>query len=455
MPSSTHPVERFSFSTALFGMLVLTLGMGLGRFLYTPMLPVMMAEGSFSFSQLSWIASGNYAGYLAGSLLFSFGAFHQPSRLRPFLLASALASGLLSLAMAWLLPFILVLLIRVLAGVASAGMLIFGSTLIMQHTRHPFVLAALFSGVGIGIALGNEYVLAGLHFDLSSQTLWQGAGALSGMMLIALTLLMPSKKHAIVPMPLAKTEQQIMSWWLLAILYGLAGFGYIIVATYLPLMAKDAGSPLLTAHLWTLVGLSIVPGCFGWLWAAKRWGALPCLTANLLVQAICVLLTLASDSPLLLIISSLGFGGTFMGTTSLVMTIARQLSVPGNLNLLGFVTLIYGIGQILGPALTSMLGNGTSALASATLCGTRRCLLLRLSAQCNYLSYKWSLHERSFPYHSRNSTATVDVSQTPFSACQKGIPRFAISCALTVKITGEPCLAPTLRAVASSAERCT
>ncbi|MGM1232501.1 MFS transporter [Escherichia coli] len=327
MPSSTHPVERFSFSTALFGMLVLTLGMGLGRFLYTPMLPVMMAEGSFSFSQLSWIASGNYAGYLAGSLLFSFGAFHQPSRLRPFLLASALASGLLILAMAWLPPF------------------------------------------GIGIALGNEYVLAGLHFDLSSQTLWQGAGALSGMMLIALTLLMPSKKHAITPMPLAKTEQQIMSWWLLAILYGLAGFGYIIVATYLPLMAKDAGSPLLTAHLWTLVGLSIVPGCFGWLWAAKRWGALPCLTANLLVQAICVLLTLASDSPLLLIISSLGFGGTFMGTTSLVMTIARQLSVPGNLNLLGFVTLIYGIGQILGPALTSMLGNGTSALASATLCG--------------------------------------------------------------------------------------
>lgn len=206
MNSTSHPGERFSFSTALFGMLVLTLGMGLGRFLYTPMLPVMLAEGEFSFSELSWIASGNYAGYLAGSLLFSFGAFHLPSRLRPFLLASALATGLLILAMAWLPPFLLVFIIRFLAGVASAGMLIFGSTLIMQHTRHPFVLAALFSGVGVGIALGNEYVLAGLHFALSSQTLWQGAGALSAIILLALALLIPSNKHVIAPAPLAKSR---------------------------------------------------------------------------------------------------------------------------------------------------------------------------------------------------------------------------------------------------------
>ena len=206
MPSSSHPVERFSFSTALFGMLVLTLGMGLGRFLYTPMLPVMMAEGAFSFSQLSWIASGNYAGYLGWqSAIFVWRISPARRAYAHFCWFLPWRSGLLILAMAWLPPFILVLLIRFLAGVASAGMLIFGSTLIMQHTRHPFVLAALFSGVGIGIALGNEYVLAGLHFALSSQTLWQGAGALSGMMLIALTLLMPSKKHAIAPMPLAKT----------------------------------------------------------------------------------------------------------------------------------------------------------------------------------------------------------------------------------------------------------
>lgn len=168
MFSFTYFVERFFFSIAFFGMLVLILGMGLGRFFYTFMLFVMMAEGSFLFSQFSWIVSGNYAGYLVGSLLFFFGVFYQLSRLRLFLLVFVLASGLLIFVMVWLSLFILVLLIRVLAGVVSVGMLIFGSTLIMQYTRYFFVLVVLFFGVGIGIVLGNEYVLVGLYFDFFS-----------------------------------------------------------------------------------------------------------------------------------------------------------------------------------------------------------------------------------------------------------------------------------------------
>ena len=384
MSQQPHIADRYSLRTALFGMMVLALGMGIGRFLYTPMLPVLLAEGRFTFSELSWIASVNYAGYLVGSLLFSFGLFHLPGRLRPMLLSSAVATGALILAMALFSNPMVVMLVRFLAGVASAGMLIFGSTLVLQHTRNPFVIASLFSGVGVGIALGNEYVIAGLHFALSSHTLWIGAAVFSAVLAILLALLLPSRAHALPGATQAKNEPQPMRWWLLALLYGLAGFGYIIVATYLPLMAKDAGSPLLTVHLWTLVGISIIPGCFAWLWAAKRWGVLQCLTANLMIQAACVLLTLASGSPLLLVLSSVGFGATFMGTTSLVMTLARQLIVPGNLNLLGFVTLTYGIGQILGPLLTTLLGSGTQAITDATLCGA---LALFLAATISALQF--------------------------------------------------------------------
>ncbi len=326
--SPRHPIF-----TALFGMMVLTLGMGVGRFLYTPMLPVMLAEKQLTFNQLSWIASANYAGYLAGSLLFSFGLFHLPSRLRPMLLASAVATGILILAMAIFTQPAVVMLVRFLAGVASAGMMIFGSMIVLHHTRHPFVIAALFSGVGAGIALGNEYVIGGLHYALSAHSLWLGAGALAGILLLIVAILIPPRAHALPPAPLARIENQPMPWWQLALLYGFAGFGYIL----------------------SLIHISE---------PTRR-----CLTANLLIQSACVLLSLASDSLLLLILSSIGFGATFMGTTSLVMPLARQLSAPGNINLLGLVTLTYGIGQILGPLAASLSGNGASAIINATLCG--------------------------------------------------------------------------------------
>ena len=112
--------------TAIFGMLVLALGMGIGRFFYTPMLPVMLDEGRLSFVQLSWIASANYAGYLAGSLLFSFGVFHHAARPRLMLLLAAITTGLLISAMALFIQPTLVIAIRFLAGIASAGIMIFG-----------------------------------------------------------------------------------------------------------------------------------------------------------------------------------------------------------------------------------------------------------------------------------------------------------------------------------------
>lgn len=53
MSEGSPDSNRHAISVALFGMLVLTLGMGIGRFLYTPMLPVLLSEGQFTFDQLS------------------------------------------------------------------------------------------------------------------------------------------------------------------------------------------------------------------------------------------------------------------------------------------------------------------------------------------------------------------------------------------------------------------
>ncbi|MEQ9946480.1 MFS transporter [Pectobacterium aroidearum] len=356
-----------TLTLALFGTLVLALGMGLGRFLYTPMLPVMLEEGRFTFNQLSYIASANYAGYLFGSLFFSFSRRASASQPMFLLFSAAAATGVLLLAMAMTTSTTLVMVIRFLAGIASAAMMIFGSLTILHHTRQARVIASLYAGVGVGIVLGNEYIIIGRHYALTAELLWWGAALLSTLLLFALLILSPPKS-SVTPQPLTNTDEPPqLGWRRLALLYGLAGFGYIIIATYLPLMVTALGMPRVSLHLWSLVGLAIIPGCFFWLWAASRWGTLPCLTANLLIQGVCVLLTLLSHSPTALIFSCVGFGATFMGTTSLVMPLAKRLRVPHSINLLGLVTLTYGIGQILGPLLTSALTNN-NAVAPAILC---------------------------------------------------------------------------------------
>ncbi|MGQ7742844.1 MFS transporter [Pectobacterium brasiliense] len=352
---------------ALFGTIVLALGMGLGRFLYTPMLPVMLEEGRFTFGQLSYIASANYAGYLFGSLFFSFSRRASTAQPMFLLFAAAAATGVLLFAMALTTDTTLVMIVRFLAGIASAAMMIFGSLTILHHTRNPRVIASLYAGVGVGIVLGNEYIIIGRHYALTAEPLWWGAALIAVLLMFALLILSPHQS-TVAPQPMVNADEPpLLGWRRLALLYGLAGFGYIIIATYLPLMVTALDMPRLSLHLWSLAGLAVIPGCFFWLWAASRWGTLPCLTANLLIQGSCVLLTLFSHSPVALIFSCIGFGATFMGTTSLVMPLAKRLRVPHGINLLGLVTLTYGIGQILGPLLTSALTN-THAIAPAILC---------------------------------------------------------------------------------------
>lgn len=356
--------------TAFFGMIILSLGIGIGRFLHTPILPVMLHEGQFTFSQLSYIASANYAGYLLGSLFLSFGKLGNTSRTTMMLYGAAIVTNVLIFAMAFTSHFFLVMLIRFTAGISSAAMMIFGSITVMRHTFNVRVIASLYAGVGIGILLGNEYVVIGLRHGLNASGLWYGASLLSFIFLLLLFVMTPhvedKPREASASFPV---QQNPFLWWQLAALYGCAGFGYIIIATYLPLIAKTFNVPFIAEHLWSLVGLTIIPSCFAWLWAAQRWGTRRCLTTNLLIQGCCVLLTLLSQAPFLLVISCIGFGATFMGTTSLVMPLTRQVRAPHRINLLGLVTLTYGIGQILGPLLTSLLHSRLNTVTPAIMCG--------------------------------------------------------------------------------------
>jgi membrane protein implicated in regulation of membrane protease activity len=61
-----------SWRIAAAGLVSLAVAMGIGRFAFTPLLPMMLADGVLDLPTASWLASANYFGYLVGALLCTF-----------------------------------------------------------------------------------------------------------------------------------------------------------------------------------------------------------------------------------------------------------------------------------------------------------------------------------------------------------------------------------------------
>src|SRR5690242_2536456 len=135
---------------ALSGLLILAVAMGIGRFAFTPLLPMMEKDAGVSIVLGGWLAAANYAGYLLGAV--------SAIRLRfsPVLIIifSLAAIALFTAGMGYTNQPTLWLLFRGLAGVASAWALVFVSSWKLQRlaaAQAPHLNGVVFGGVGAGI----------------------------------------------------------------------------------------------------------------------------------------------------------------------------------------------------------------------------------------------------------------------------------------------------------------
>ena len=65
----SHSVTRFKVLSA--GIFSLILVLGVARFAYTPLLPLMQQQAGLGVAAAGWLAAINYAGYLSGALIAS------------------------------------------------------------------------------------------------------------------------------------------------------------------------------------------------------------------------------------------------------------------------------------------------------------------------------------------------------------------------------------------------
>ena len=370
---------------ALSAALILAVGMGFGRFAFTGLYPLMVRDGLLSVTGGSLAASANYAGYLLGALLLA--RSHERHAARICVLA--LAGTLVALAaMAVPAPTGFAIGVRLLAGVLSAMALVGAAQWLLQCMGETHGAPMMFAGVGIGILVSAELIVAGDALGLGSAAIWCVL-ALAGLLLSLLAA--PALRHSgRATAPQSASPESLspqIGAPIILLVYGLAGFGYIITATYLPLLMKSSLGAIDPLQVWAAFGLGAAPSCFLWHRLHLKLGSRRALALNLLVQALGVMLPALGESAVLYLGSAVLVGGSFMGTVTIAMPAARAAASQVRFNMLAAMTALYGVGQIVGPLVASGLhgltGSFIPALGTAggaLLVGALCCLPLRRSA---------------------------------------------------------------------------
>ncbi|MCP2040787.1 MFS family permease [Neisseria sp. HSC-16F19] len=360
--------SRKALKNGLEAALMLAVVMGFGRFAYTALYPYMVSEYLITVAQGSWAASANYVGYLIGAL---WAVRIHGKQAHLVALAALAGTAVCLLALYFLQSGTGIIVIRLLAGILSALGIVATSMWLLGQCKQPQAVPIMYAGVGLGIALSAEGVVWGVRQALSSPQMWLVLALLAvGIMLCVLHGLLFERHPAQEAAPAARRFESNISAYTLIVLYGLAGFGYIITATYLPLLVKLALPDADIGHIWAVFGLSVIPSCFIWYRICQRWGYRLALSANMAVQALGVLLPVILPNIWGYVFSALLVGGGFMGTVTLVMPLAQQLAKNSRRNLIALATVAYSIGQIAGPLVSGQLYQWTHSFHLSLLLAT-------------------------------------------------------------------------------------
>jgi MFS family permease len=333
--------------------------MGVGRFIYTPILPLMHAQVGLSPQLGAQLATANYAGYLAGAVagIVAPALVRSRSALRLSLtvvVATLAAMPLFSTGPAWIV-------LRFVAGAASAPIFMIAATALLTglRTHGQQLIGWGFGGVGIGIAASGALVLA-LHTVGSWRLAWWSAAALS----VLLTAVGWPLRAPTSTFTSYATAAPACRWFAtLMAAYTLEGVGYIIAGTFL-VAAIDQNAPAdIGSSAWVLVGTAALPSSALWAGLSRTWSRPTLLAAALIAQGVGVALPVVFGGTTAALASAILFGGTFLGIGTIVLATGAHLHTPYAVAIL---TTGYSAGQILGPILVSPLLSGLPKVLRVT-----------------------------------------------------------------------------------------
>lgn len=351
------------------GFCSLILAMGIARFSYTPLLPVMVDEVGLSHAGGGWLASINYIGYLTGVFLASrIGSTVLKYRLYRWGMVIAVLSTAL---MAVSTDFYIWAISRFIAGLCTAAGLMIGSGLIlnwlMRH-QHRSELGIHFSGIGLGIAISSFAAIL-MHQHLPWDMQWivlTGLGVLLLIPALGWFPSVPDDDHVTNKNPAMQHKPPNVKFMrLFMAAYFCAGFGYVVTATFMVAIINELpGLSEVGGWMFLMAGVVAVPSCILWDVIARKVGDVNALLFASLLEVLGIIAPTLGLGLAGAMIGAVLYGATAIAIVSLTLTMAGRYYPAQPAKMMGKMSIAYGTAQIIAPALTGWITDGQSGYAN-------------------------------------------------------------------------------------------
>ena len=363
---------RRPFLMAIALSLGAAISLGLTRFSYALLLPPMRDDLGWSYLLSGSMNTGNALGYFIGALL-------SPALMRRFgaqgaLVGGAVLAGVFMMLSGFVIDANLLILQRVLAGIASAFIFIAGGVLaarlsLLHPDRAGLLLGIYYGGTGLGIFVSSLLVPAVLSAasGYGAAHAWQWAWIALGIVCLLGTVVMAIPSRHVDGAPASANTQG--SFRLKPFMFSLSGYfmfgvGYIGYMTFVIALLKEQGMAATTiTWFYAMLGLAVIASSRIWAGMLDRFKGGQSLAILNGLLGIATVLPALTAVPVLVFASGLMFGAIFLSAVASTTALVRH-NLPNHAWSAGIsaFTTVFALGQIIGPSIIGWIADGPGGL---------------------------------------------------------------------------------------------
>jgi predicted MFS family arabinose efflux permease len=375
MSSETTPLvslSRYPIATALALSLAAAIALGVSRLSYGLLLTPMRTDLGWSYLLAGSMNTANALGYFIGALAIP--ALMRRVSIWPLLIIGSVLTSIFMLLSGMVTDATALILLRLGAGAASASVFVIGGVLAtrlgsMHRERAGFLIGLYYGGTGFGIALSALLVPAALSAapQLGGAHDWQWAWLALGVACLLATAIMalPAKTIGEMPADHGKKSNFVVKDFGFALAgYFMFGVGYIAYMTFVITLLKQQGMQAETITLfYTLLGVSVVLSSRLWAPMLDRFKGGESLAIFNTIAGVASVLPALTSEVSVVFISGLVFGTVLLSAVASTTVLVRHnLPQESWSSAIGVFTVVFALGQIIGPALVGWIADGPGGL---------------------------------------------------------------------------------------------